>query len=512
MSSMSSSRLSHLADYVFLSSSSSFETFMVERDGIVWRLPPSPRAIFQENHRGAPLLDWHALVPGKARWRWRDGWLPALEITGESSRLELFAKGEELWVRHNGGVLVEVYKGDGVHRKAHNDAFEAGLDAIRREWEGFFAGTFQPAALPGEAPAAWRASIVQGFLAGCGDHPKYGVGSYHDRIHDGFPPQTIAMTDMLLELGKHEAAGKRLEYYLERFVQADGSIDYFGPAISEYGMLLSLGARCAQSPSGAEWMHRNARGMARITRMLNRLGNFVLNPEDKRFPGLLCGVPEADTQDRPAIYTQNNAWAWRGLREWSQAAAAHGLLESAAECALEAERLGIALRSALDANRLQDGLPPYRLPSETAMPDFNADRDMTYANYRYYPELLESGFLSHDEAMAFIQAREERNGEMEGMTLFNFKAAFPALTQLAPWCVDDWPIASYGIGLAALGEHRRLAKVIHGHYLYDMSPDTFTAYESVDAAIDGDGPRRAFTDWCVPAQLAYPRMLARCKP
>ncbi|NMA43285.1 MAG: hypothetical protein GX946_07870 [Oligosphaeraceae bacterium] len=506
---MSTSKLTPLADYVYLSSSCSFETFMVERDGVIWRLSPSPKAVFQDGHRGPALFDWRQAVPGTAHWRWRQGWLPVLEISDENTKLEFFATGNELWLRHNEGHHVQVFTADGDSCDANINAFEAGLTSIQQEWYAFFAGTPEPEPLPGEERAAWRSTIVQGFLAGCGNHPKYGVGSYHDRVHDGFPPQTIAMVDMLLELGKHEAAGRRLEYYLERFVQADGTIDYYGPAISEYGMILSLGARCALSPSGAEWTRRNAAGMTRIIRMLSRLGNFILHPGEQRFPGLLCGIPEADTHDRPAIYTHNNAWIWRGLREWSQAAAEKGLTEAAAECAMESERLGKALRSALDANRLSDGLPPYKLPSEEALPDFAANRDITYANYRYYLELLESGFLTREEALTLIQAREERNGELEGMTLFNFRAAFPSLTKMAPFCIDNWPIASYGIALANLGERQRLHQVIHSHYLYDLSPDTFTAYESIDAEIEGDTPRRAFTDWCVPVQLAYPRMLSR---
>lgn len=499
-----------ITDYVFLTCSNSLETYMVERNGHIWRLPPSPKPLFQPEHQCSAIFDWSMHVANEhVRWHWRKGWLPVLEILNACDDIELFANGEGLWIQYNGGQHDEIISPDGKHHPIDKDTFEDKVEAINREWSSFFDGTPEPQPLPGEKSEAWRATIVQGFIAGCGMHPKYGVGSYHDGVHDGFPPQTIAILDMLLELGKHEEAGKRLEYYLNRFVQADGTIDYFGPALSEYGMLLSLAARIALSPSGSDWIHRNSSGIMRITRMLRRLGDFIITPGDERFPGLLCGVPEADTNDRPAIYTHNNAWAWRGLRDWSHAATANGLIETAAECALEAERICLALRSALEANRLPDGLPPYRLPSESTLPDFTSNRDITYANYRYYPELLESGFLSRQEALAVIRAREEKGGELHGATLFNFRAAYPSLENIRPLYLDDWPIASYGIALADLGEHKRLERVIHGHYMLHQSQDTFTAYESVDADNGPTSPRHAFTDWCVPAQLAYPRMLIR---
>ncbi len=498
--------MKELQDYVFLSDSDTFETYMVERDGAVWRLPPSPKAVFHPDHRQPPLLDWRTRVSGKATWRWRRGWLPVLEIRGDGTLLELHAAGGRLHARLNGKTAT-VHDRGGAHAVGA-DAFMAGVTALERAWEGFFAGTRQPSPLEGEAPEAWRAAIVQGFLAGCGKHPKYGVGSYHDRVNDGFPPTTIAMVSLLLEMGKQEAAADRLAYYLERFVMEDGRIDYYGPSLAEYGMLLELAARCANGPDGADWLARQNAAVQRLARLLLRCGNPIVSQQDTDFPELLAGVPEADTKDRPAIYVHNNAWVARGLASWSRTAQARGLTESAAECALEAERLRAALRNALDAHRMADGLPPYRLPSEAAIPSFADSRDATYANYRYYPELLESGFLKPDEALAVVRAREERGGEAEGMTLFGFGVSFPTLTHLPALCADNWPIASYGIALADLGERERLERVIHSHYLHHQSRDTFTAYESVE--LDTEAPcRRAVTDWCVPAQLAYPRLLLR---
>ena len=495
-----------LQDYVFLSDRDTFETYMVERDGAVWRLPPAPKAVFYPDHRQPSLLDFSTNISGTTSWKWRDGWLPILEIRTEGHLLELHAADGLLRTRRDQSEA-RLYDRDGAHPIAC-DAFEEGVRKLTRAWQDFFRDTPQPSPLAGEAPEAWRATIVQGLSAGCGNHPKYGVGSYHDRVHDGFPPATISVVDLLLKLGRHEEACARMAYYLERFVLADGTLDYYGPSLAEYGMLLELCARCAVTPFGDDWLAQSRAPILRLARLLLRSGNPLVSQEDANFPGLLAGVPEADTKDRPAIYVHNNAWVVRGLEAWSRAAKARGLAESAAECALEAERLRVALRAALDNHRMTDGLPPYRLPSEASVASFAGSRDATYANYRYYLELLESGFLTRDEAMAVVKAREERDGEAEGMTLFGFGVSFPTLTHLPALCADNWPIASYGHALADLGERDRLERVIHGHYLNHQSRDTFTAYESVE--IDTAAPfRKAVTDWCVPAQLAYPRMLLR---
>jgi hypothetical protein len=136
--------------------------------------------------------------------------------------------------------------------------------------------------------------------------------------------------------------------------------------------------------------------------------------------------------------------------------------------------------------------------------NFQSSMETTYANYRYYPELLASGILSREEALKIIEARETMQGELEGMTFFNYKVCLPDDPVAPDYACDNWPILCYGRALAQLGEKDRLLKVIEGHYRYHQTRDTFTAYEIVDA----DLPlRRAVTDWCVPVQLAYPGLL-----
>ena len=72
-------------------------------------------------------------------------------------------------------------------------------------------------------------------------------------------------------------------------------------------------------------------------------------------------------------------------------------------------------------------------------------------------------------------------------------------------CFDHWPLTHYGRALLELDERKRFMKILFSHLLYYQSPDTHTAYESITS--EGN-PRSARSDWCVPAQLTLPKLLA----
>lgn len=128
---------------------------------------------------------------------------------------------------------------------------------------------------------------------------------------------------------------------------------------------------------------------------------------------------------------------------------------------------------------------------------FTQDMDTAYSNYRYLPEMLESCFLNDEDARKIIEVRETLNGERYGMTILGWPGFEP--------CFDNWPICSYARGLLELGERKRFMNILFGHLKHHQTRDTFTAYESV--TMEG-APRLGYTDFCVPAQLTVPRLLA----
>ena len=73
-----------------------------------------------------------------------------------------------------------------------------------------------------------------------GNHSKYGIKSYGQNRHDGFPPVIISAVDALTLWGINERAKQIFRYYVLNFIKEDGTINYYGPSISEYGQLLNI--------------------------------------------------------------------------------------------------------------------------------------------------------------------------------------------------------------------------------------------------------------------------------
>jgi len=491
--------MKELKDYVFLPDIDGNHIYLVERTGKIWKQPMFCLPCYRTRGKVPALLDWRDDCPGPVTWQWKDGYQPVLEIRGENTLLELLTAGEYLLVRKNGQTV----------RSYPDHADPAGLFAgtllaQTRKWSDFI-GSCRPPAIPeGHHPDAWKSCLVQAFGAWRFRHPRYGVGTYGYSIHDSFMPAILTMANVLLEYGHAELAFDRMDYFLERFILEDGSNDYYGPSLAEYGMLLELCERFGAQPGGPDWLNSHRKVLARIVRYLIRMRNPLINGSGDLFLRLLPGVPEADTRDIGGIYTHNNAWVWRGMLAWKNIAGLLKLPEAFCEAQAEAEDLAEQLRSAINSHLTPDGLVPYLISPDFRLGDFQETRNSVYANYRYYPELLDSGFLTREESLKLIEARETRHGELEGMTLFHYQAVCPDDRELAPYGCDNWPIFPYGRALARLGERERLIRLIDGHYKYHQTRDTFTAYESVEA----DTPeRRAITDWCVPAQLIYPGLL-----
>lgn len=492
--------LDRLEDYVFLADLEGNGICLVERTGEVWKQPFFCPPRFQRHVEDMPrLYNWRETVQGPCRWCWKEGFLPVLEIHGENTLLELLCAKETLLLRKNGNELLSfpaIPNGAAL--------FEETLVALRKRWDSFFRKAPAPRLWPGHSPDAWKSCLVQALSVFRGRHPRYGTGCYGYNIHDGFPPTILSACNALLEFGHPEMAFSWMDYYLERFVMADGRLDYYGPSIAEYGMLLTFCGAFAEHPGGIDWLQEHRRPLGAIAAYLMRARNPWVNGTGDMERRLIPGVPEADTRADKGIYPHNNVWAWKGLASWARSAQSLGLAETAAEAKAEAADLHAELTRAIKASLSPEGLTPYIIQSNFQLKDFQDSPENTYANYRYYPELLAAGFLDRASALKVIEARERLNGELEGMTLFNYRINLPDLPEAPEYACDNWPILCYGKALAELGQKERLARLIEGHYRYHQTLDTFTAYEIVDAAVS---PRHAVTDWCVPVQLAYPCLL-----
>lgn len=97
-----------------------------------------------------------------------------------------------------------------------------------------------------------------------GDHPKYGVKYYAEEHHDAFPPTIIAAVDALTAWGLHTRAAELFRYWLEHFVNHDGTIRYYGPALSEYGQLLHTASLLYERAGPEGWWEQGRMPLAQM--------------------------------------------------------------------------------------------------------------------------------------------------------------------------------------------------------------------------------------------------------
>jgi len=297
-----------------------------------------------------------------------------------------------------------------------------------------------------------------------------------------------------------EEARSLLEYYFERFVRMDGTIDYYGTALSEYGEMLSMAAAVSEGEDGNDWLRRNA---APVKRMLGYLLDcmnlqMLVGGQSGLGPNLLLyGSPEADTRSDRGEYFHISMLVLRGFEDIAPLLCRCVSRECWMEVRNAAHVLQKRIEAACDRVRGKFAFLPHRMELSADIKSFTESRDVNYANYRYYPEMLGSGVMEREDALKIVEARETLGGEVNGMTILGW----PGYAH----CFDNWPIAAYARGLLELEERGRFMKLMAGHFKTYQSPDTYMAYENVTWAGES---RYAHADWCIPAQLVFPRMLA----
>lgn len=325
-----------------------------------------------------------------------------------------------------------------------------------------------------------------------GDHPKYGVGYYGGSEHDGFPPTIIAAVDALTAWGIHERAASLFRYWLAHFVRGDGTINYYGPSLAEYGQLLHTAALLEERAGIAGWWPD---GFPALDRMAEHL--LQLRDAAARDDGLLSGVPEADTRHQADKYFHNNAWVAKGLERWaalcqrrnaSPSTPVTRLRQTAADLQRDTLR---AIRETWPADPSDWWLPPRPGPSDSPRPErLNGPEVKTlaaYTNYRYWPELLSSGLLPAEMANRIVEARLSAAGQFCGMTRFRNH-------------LDDWPLADYLAGVWALGRRNDFLLSLYGHVAYHQAEGHLTAYEQVTFP-----PGEKWAAYCLPCQLVAAR-------
>jgi hypothetical protein len=318
-----------------------------------------------------------------------------------------------------------------------------------------------------------------------GNHPKYGVGAYGHPAHDAFPPTIIASADALSAWGMLRRAEEVFGYWLATFVRADGSIDYYGPSLSEYGQLLHTAVRVMERGARRQWWEAHMPALSCIA-------SWAMARIAEAGGELVQGCPEADERADRGAYFHNNAWLAEGLRRFEEGCREFGGGPGAALGPVASELASRTL-DAIAEKWPQDEDDLWLQPQveERERPHgVTGNRIGSYTNYRYWPELLSSGLLPPGMARRVVRARLEFGGQFVGMSRF------------ADW-LDDWPLFDYLAGLHRYGFADDLLLCLYGHVAYGQAEEHLTAYEQVTFP-----PGREKAPYCLPAQLVAARAVA----
>jgi len=422
-----------------------------------------------------------------------DGWLPVVvgKLTGGGELLAFRA------ATTDGSAMVRVVRrGERRHwaldplREVPSATFDKALANATERWRADLSSAARVELPESVLVDASLAAIARTTSTFEGYHPKYGLGAYLHPMHDGFPPTFIFMLRVCLEWGLIQRAEGYLSHWFERFVRPDGTFDYYGPAVSEYGQVLDGVARFVRYTGDRGWLEGHLPQVRAIAdHLLSLRRESLAQPAGSQTRGLLFGSPEADTWDQKEYHFSGTAWAWRGLLELGRLLGGDTGSELLRGCRSLQRDLLAAARAAL-----LPGDPPFLPPYPGIHRPFErmtAGTLESYTNYRYWPELLSAGALDPDLADAVMEFRRRRGGELAGTTRFADR-------------LDDWPLAHHAWGLLQADRADRYVLTLYGHLALQQTPGTYCAYEQVSIAGD---PRRLVADYCVPAQLTVPLMV-----
>lgn len=359
-----------------------------------------------------------------------------------------------------------------------------------------------------------------------GDHAHYGHKNYGEGVHDNFPPNYTWTLEMCMLYGRISWA-KRIWYHLlsylltdeGRFVYKQGEDELPGASAAEYGQLLFWANRYRSQIDVTGWedIWEKLIGLGQV--LLDNCGKY----EEAGGRVLILMCAEADTNTRIHAYMNNNLWGIRGLRALSELLSWSGRAEQAKVfnemSVILQKNVEAVLREYSIVDERVGELPPFRIGYTAAPATLSACRDTffpmseeeknaylvesyvrgpgrdqdltenTYANYRYYPEMLSSMLLKQEQAEAIVKLREMIGGELLGMTRLVRR-------------IDDWPVLHYARYLLEGERIQKYLLLLYAHTCHHGNPELMCYYEQVTA----DG-KVAAAD-CVPSLLTVPIMVA----
>jgi len=374
--------------------------------------------------------------------------------------------------------------------------------------------------------------LAQATVVFSGDTPHYGARGYADERSDHFPPNYLTSAEAFFLSGELVRARRIIENFLAHSVDPSGRIAYwqmnsegeeiFATSGTEYGQLLWLINLLDSQLEPKGWIIPYLATLEDIGDFLSK--QRIASPEAGGKRLIRLGA-EADNADRIRAYVGNNLWAVRGFWALGDLLKRYGREESGGKFTSESDDLFSevmeALRMSEESTKYGCAIPfcfgypkvPWTLsycqaPTEEVdeesfqkyLNSWSWGREIedisvqdflenTYANYRYYPEMLSSMLLKPEWIEAILAMRHRLGGELLGMCRFANQ-------------IDDWPEANYARFLLSTDRIDEYLLLYYAHMCHHGRRDVLTYYEQVTA----DG--RVVADDCIPSLLLVPTMTA----
>ena len=369
-----------------------------------------------------------------------------------------------------------------------------------------------------------RGAMAFAALTFTADQPHYGHKYYGREEHDNFPPNYIWSIEAACVSGRGDFAKRIFSHFLTYTVNNNGSIAYrqglkliAGASATEYAMLLWLADRYSKIliPNPTESELKKLSGMGDKI-----LAHLIKCPEfGDRLLIKMCA--EADNNVRVNVYLNNNLWSIRGLESLANILGADDGKKYSDAAEILRQNIDSLIEEYSEKDTRYGDIPPFRF-GYPAIPytlsncdefsvsvsdeereryfkttkgrrDFDVTEqeitENTYANYRYYPEILSSMLLPENYADGISKMRDALGGNLLSMTRFR------------SW-IDNWPVLNYARFLIETDRIEKYLLLLYSHTAHHGHPELMCYYEQIK--IWGE----VSANDCIPSLLTTPIMLS----
>ena len=456
------------------------------------------------------------------------GWLPVLRYRMENWEFIIFADPrpdtqwiQPVWyriVRRTAGRLEAIHYFDSFvphppRGEPDPKAFYTRLLTLHEDWQAVMEPSMAIDVPDRRIADFCRHGLVREMITRIGDWPKYGVydRNYNGPEHDGFQDTFNTAVNAMLEWRLFDVAGRYVENYLSNFLRDDGSVNYRGPELGQYGRHLTVLAQYysyTRDETTLLTFHRRIRAIADLLVAL-REEAVKLPAEDPAY-GMIVGWCEADSclvsnaDDHTAPHFALSAEAARGFHDigevWIEIGhrlSRQDLVREGRDLLTHAEQWIRDLHVSIERSIVNESVPPLlpsiagsKVPACGMPPEGDVYSINGSGNWRGYSEMLHSGCLTRRMVQTIIRYQAKHGGRLLGIPTSGQTGKMMGFT-----------VYGYAHGLLQHGLIREFLLFYYSHMAHLHTRGTWTASEG--SATDRSDRSQPY---CSPAQLTIPTL------